>query len=136
MFHAREKMTSVGETLQSLWEFEERKIFMAPTAMVLVRVIVGKVANATRLESALRSTPIKGGQPGWNCVVWVKDALEALEKDGRALGTSNTDWSTIRDTAMHYVEGKKAQHRFDGKGNFDMSKVATWDMLERKEVVP
>lgn len=81
-------MTSVGETLQSLWEFEERKISMAPTAMVLVRVIVGKVANATRLESTLRSTPIKGGQPGWNCVVWAKDALEALEKDGRALGTS------------------------------------------------
>lgn len=52
------------------------------------------------------------------------------------VGTSNTDWSTIRDTAMHYVEGKKAQHRFDGKGNFDLSKVATWDMLERKGLVP
>lgn len=122
--------------MRSLWEFEERDISMAQTAMVLVRVVVGKVANVTRLVSTIRSTPLNGDQPGWNCVEWVKDALEALKKDGRALGTSNTDWSAVRDTAMHYVEGKKAQHRFDGKGNFDMSKVATWDMLEGMELIP
>jgi hypothetical protein len=129
-------MTNADGTVRSSWQFEEREITMFATAMVLVHVVIGKVANLKRLESTLRSTPIKGEEPGWNCVVWVKDALEALEKDRKALGTSNTDWGTVRNAAMRYVEGKKAEHRFDGKGNFDMQEVATWDLLEGKELIP
>lgn len=108
---------------------------MAATAMILVRVLVGKVANTERLCSVLRSTNVKGNQPGWNCVVWVEEALQGLKEDGKALGTSKIDWTSVRDTAMRYVEQKKQQHRFDGKKVFDMSKVATWDLLEGKETV-
>jgi hypothetical protein len=32
---------------------------------------------------------------------------------------------------MWYVEEKKAAHRFDGQGQYDQDKAATWDMLGR-----
>lgn len=104
--------------------------------MILARILVGKVANTERLNSVLKSTGIKATQPGWNCVVWVKEALQGLEEDGKALGTSKTNWTSVRDAAMRYVEQKNAQGRFNGKGKFDRSKVATWDMLEGKEAIP
>jgi hypothetical protein len=109
---------------------------MAPTAMILVRVVVGKIENMDRLISVMESVPVRGNQPGWNCVEWLREALALLGKDKRALGTSVTEWQTVRDAAMEYVATKAAQHRFDGKakpGQFDPSKVATYDLLEKKE---
>ena len=58
--------------------------------MILVRILIGKVENIDRLVSVLQSVPVKGDEPGWNCVKWVEDALKGLEGDGRALGTSVT----------------------------------------------
>lgn len=134
--HAKEKMTFADGVPRSRSEFEERSIAMASTAMALVRIVIGKVVNIARLETALRSTPVKREHPGWNCVKWVKDALEAVENDSKAVGPSKTDWNTVRNTAMRCAESKRVQHRFDGKADFDMSKVATYDMLEEQEVVP
>jgi hypothetical protein len=39
---------------------------------------------------------------GWNCVGWVKDALELLKADPRALVTSVIEWEIVRDAAMAY----------------------------------
>lgn len=106
--------------------------------MILVRVLVAKIENMERLASVLQSVPIRGSEPRWNCVEWVKEALEMLRKDGKVLGTSALGWQTVRDTAMWYVEKKAAQHRFDGKakpGQFDDTKVATYDLLEGKETM-
>jgi len=36
---------------------------------------------------------------------------------------------------MSYVKKKKDQHRYDGKGQFDMSKAATFDLIEEKETI-
>ncbi|KAF2208990.1 hypothetical protein CERZMDRAFT_91487 [Cercospora zeae-maydis SCOH1-5] len=135
LFRVRERMTVVGGVPTPAWEFEERATSMAPTAMVLIRILFGKVADIKRLESIIRSIPMKGMEPGWNCVIWLKDVMDGLRADGKALGTSVTDWSSIRDTAVQYVEAKTAQHRFDGQGQFDRSKVATWSLLDRKEVI-
>jgi hypothetical protein len=40
------------------------------------------------LQSVLRRVPIIEETPGWNCVAWVEEALQQLERDGKALGTS------------------------------------------------
>jgi hypothetical protein len=48
----------------------------------------------------------------------------------------NAHWNSIRDTAMWYVEEKKAAHRFDGQGGFDQNKAATWDMIDGLERTP
>jgi hypothetical protein len=135
-----ERILSIQGQAQSQWEFEEQDISMAANSMILVRVIVGKIKDLDRLVSILKSTATKGGQPGWNCVEWVREALEALDNDGKVLGTSVTDWQTIRDAALQYVRHKEAQHRFDGKaqpGQFDTSRVPTYDLVGKKmEIVP
>lgn len=52
----------------SEWFFEGRECALAPTSMLLVRIMIGKVADKNRLVEILRNTPIRQGQPGWNCV--------------------------------------------------------------------
>lgn len=86
----------------SEWFFEERECPLVPTSMLLVRVIVGKVADGNRLVEILRNTPIRQGRPGWNCVSWVKEALEMLKADIKALGTGITEWGKVRSEAMGY----------------------------------
>ncbi|KAM4054575.1 hypothetical protein HRG_005411 [Hirsutella rhossiliensis] len=81
-------------------------------------------------------TPLRPDQEGWNCVGWIKEALQAAIGDGRALGTCARDWESVRDTVMWYVEAKKAAHRFDGTVPYDPTKAATWDMLESAELAP
>jgi len=97
--------------------------------------LIGKSSAKTALWILFEKTTIKPGEPGWNCVIWAKEALTALQADGKALGTSNVDWSAVRDAAMWYVEKKKAEHRFDGKGDYDSSKAPTWDLLEGRDAI-
>lgn len=131
-YHAKERPKLGGG---SEWYFEERDWSLAPTNMLLVRILVAKVVDNSQLTSILRSTPVRQGEQGWNCVWWIKEALEKLERDGKTLGTSVTEWGKVRDGVMTYCQRKKDQHRFDGKGNFDMSKVPTYDLIEQKETV-
>jgi hypothetical protein len=46
------------------------------------------------------------------------------------------EWGAVRDAAMEYCQRKKDQHRFDGKGKFDTSRVSTFDLIEGKETIP
>jgi hypothetical protein len=132
-YHAKERMIAPH---QIEWYFEERDVSLLATSMLLVRVMIGKVESKDRLVSTLRKVPIRQEQAGWNCVGWVKEALEALNADGRALGTSVTEWQAVRNGAMWYVQKKKDEHRFDGQGSFDMRLAATYDLLDGKETVP
>lgn len=142
-FHVKETMTTVDGRTQSRWVFEERDIGMNPTAMILVRVVIGKVGNLERMASVLRQVPVHQNQPGWNCVSWLQDALNALRRDGKALSGARSSiatasWEEDRDEALRFVREKEREHRFDGKatpGWFDMSQVATYDFLQGRELV-
>ncbi|KAJ5200318.1 hypothetical protein N7491_008881 [Penicillium cf. griseofulvum] len=103
--------------------------------MLLVRITVGKVEDGNRLVEILRNTPIRQGQLGWNCVSWVKEALETLKVDPKALGTSVTEWEKVRSRAMDYCQRKKDQYRFDSQGNFDIEVAPTYDLIEQKETI-
>ena len=110
---------------------------MIPTAMILVRIVIAKIRDKRRVLATLKEIPMRPERPGWNCVEWLMEALEALGVDGRALGTSVTDWRTIRDSVMAYVNQKHTQHRFDGKarpGQFDTTRVSTYDLLDGVEI--
>ncbi|KAL8970776.1 MAG: hypothetical protein Q9197_003631 [Variospora fuerteventurae] len=131
-FHVKNTMTAIEV---SDWVFDEREIGMARTASLLVRVVVAKVTSMARLQAALHGVPLVQGDPSWNCISWVRNALEAVRADGQAVGTSQLDWETVRRTAKEYVREKKDAHRFDGKGEFDMRKAATYDLLEGREIV-
>lgn len=131
-YHAKERITGPGT---SSWLFEERETTLAATSMLLVRVLIAKVEKKDQLETILRNTPIREDVVGWNCVGWVQEALQRLHANGEVLGTSITEWTVIRDTAMHYCQQKKDEHRFDGQGDFDMTKAATYDLILRKETI-
>jgi hypothetical protein len=117
------------------WYFEESSCPLTPANMLLVRIMIAKVEDNRQLVSILRSTPVRQGEPRWNCVSWLKEALVKLHADKKALGTSVTDWETVRDGAMTYCQKKKDEHCFDGKGDFKLRKVPTYDLIEQKEVV-
>lgn len=133
-------MDNVDGCTRTRWVYEERDIGMNPTAMILVRVVIGKVASLDRVMAVLRGVPVRDGQPGWNCVWWVREALEMLrlEGEGALSRTSVTGWDEVRGAAMGYVERKMREHRFDGgapPGLFDMDRVATYDLLQMGEII-
>lgn len=64
-YHAKERLKAPGVVE---WEFEERESLLLATSMLLVRVIIGKVEDGSRLVEILRSIPIRQGQAGWNCI--------------------------------------------------------------------
>ncbi|KAI1189187.1 hypothetical protein F5B17DRAFT_218921 [Nemania serpens] len=119
-----------------IWQYEERKIPMEATSMLLIRILIGKVKSMSRLRSIFEHTPVRAEAEGWNCVGWVREALVAALQDGRALATSACDWESVRNTAMWYIEERKAADRFDRVVSYDRTKAATWDMLEGIELVP
>lgn len=132
-YHAKDKPKQGGG---SEWSFEELDCPLYPTNMLLVRIMIGKVKERSRLAVILRNTPIRQDQPGWNCVLWIKEALERVKEDGKALGTSVLEWEKVRDGAMKYCQIKREEHRFDSQGNFDMRLAATYDLIEQKETIP
>jgi hypothetical protein len=97
--------------------------------------MIGSVEDKTRLVSVLRNTPIQQGQPGWNCVIWVKEVLAGLKDDGKAMGTSVLEWESVREETMKYSQRKRDQPRFDGQGSSDSSKAPTYDLVEEKETI-
>ncbi|KAJ2975151.1 hypothetical protein NUW58_g8439 [Xylaria curta] len=128
--------TTEGGDRHSTWMFEERLVKACPSHMLLTRVVIGEIEDSSHLQDILKSIPAHQDIPGWNSVEWVKQAIEMVLLDGKALGASAGHWVAIRDTVMSYINIKKATNRFNGKGDFDMSKVATYDMLEGKEEIP
>ncbi|KAJ9609302.1 hypothetical protein H2204_015561 [Knufia peltigerae] len=127
-YHAKEKVGSDGVH----WEFEKRSVSLRPTSMLLVRVLIGKVDDSARLDAILRQTPVRDGLDGWNCVAWLKEALELVSKDKKAVGTSVLVWNTVRKTALDYCNQKKADGRFSS-ARYNPEKVPTYDLLEHKE---
>ncbi|KAI1125835.1 hypothetical protein F5Y10DRAFT_267721 [Nemania abortiva] len=118
------------------WVYNEGTITLEPTPTLLVRVVVGKVKNIDRLQSILRQVPVRSEVPGWDCESWVKEALRMLNSDREAMGTSIASWDLVRSTVIEYANSKRAARRLTTVGQYDGSKVATWDMMEGKELIP
>ncbi|KAK5707470.1 hypothetical protein LTR97_000004 [Elasticomyces elasticus] len=129
-FHAMNTIQPDGTVA---WQFEEKKISLQPTDMLLARVCIGKVADNQRLHTVLRSVPVQQDVDDWNCVSWVQVALHLLQDDRNAVGTGQLDWSDVRECAMGYVERKKVEGRFDSSGGFDVDTIATYSLLEGRE---
>lgn len=100
--------------------------------LVLVRVLVAKVQSRRDVEEVLRTTELRTSENGWNCVGWVKEALEKLQATpGCLAGRRVLEWERIRERAMGFANAKVEGHRFDGAGRFtdvDMKMVPTWDL--------
>lgn len=133
-FHAKESM--VSSSGKHDWKYEEASIRLIATQMLLVRVMIAKIEDNDRMLQILRGIPIRGGDEGWNCVGWIREALLELQNDGKVLGTSVMEWITVRNAAMGYCQKKKDEHRFDGVVEWKTYKAATFDLLDGKETIP
>ena len=60
--------------------------------------------------------------------------LSSLQKDGKAVGTSQLDWAKIEALAREYVAKKMAAGRYLKAEEMLLPKP-TWDMLEEKEII-
>lgn len=117
------------------WKYEEVPISLLATQMLLVRIMIAKIENHDRLLQIMRGIPVRAGEEGWNCVGWVKEALLELQRDGHTLGTAVSDWVTVRDAAMGFVQKKKDEHRFDGVVKINEKRAATFDLITEKETI-
>ena len=108
---------------------------MTATNMILVRVMIGKIKEPQNLAAKLRQVPVVNEIPSWNCVNWLQSALVLTAQDTSLMGTSILNWETVKNAAMKYCERKVAQGRFRGEGDFDTSKVPTFDLLQGKETI-
>ena len=137
--HAKERILDDG-TGTSTWLYTEEEVDMKAVMMLLVRVQVAKCRDTEGVLAALRTVPIRGGKkPAWNCVAWVREALETLGGAGVLGRSAVLEWSRVRDASMAYAQKKAAEHRFDGKaepGRFDTAKVPTYDLLQDRETIP
>lgn len=132
-YHVKHDPLQPGE---SFWKYEDLPIPLTQTASLLARVTIGKVTDKSRLERVLKNVPLVQGDPAWTCRVWVRDAIAALVADGKCLGTSVTDWTTVEQACNNYVGEKRAARRYDGSGSWKAGTVPTYDLLERKETIP
>ena len=129
-YHAKESVTASGVQ----WVLESQETSLQATNMILVRIMIGKVQNPTRLDSIFRQVPVRGDTPYWNCVEWLKEALVLTARDGKALGSSVVAWDSVRGAAMEYCNRKKDEGRFQVR--LDPQRVPTYDLLEHREVTP
>ena len=67
-YYAKKRMTSSG--IQ--WFFEEQEVPLTPTAMLLVRVMIGKVEDQTQL--------VRVNEDSWSTQTSLTDAAAALER--------------------------------------------------------
>jgi hypothetical protein len=104
--------------------------------MLLARVMIGKVVDGARLSVTLAAVLLVQDDPAWTCRIWVRDAIAALEADGKSLGTRVTDWERIEQMSTTYVAQKRKQGRYDGSGTWKAGTVPTYDLLEEKETIP
>lgn len=129
------KRYHVKNTPMEGWIYEEAELEnVRSTTRLLARILIAKVEDHERLVTILRRTPIVQNDPDWRCRSWIASALGELEKDNKAVGTSQLNWSEIEMLARQYVARKIAVGRYQHTEDIGRPKP-TWDMLENKEVV-
>lgn len=136
----KKSVTSAWGRQHLLWDFEEQDVAITQASGIVVCFLVGKVKCRKRLECILRKVPMRPECESWNGISWVKEALEALNRDGTGLGRSVTTWIRVRDAAIVYAEHKETAHRSNNgqeeeEGQFDRTKVPTFDLFQTREII-
>lgn len=129
------KRYHVKNTPTQGWKYEEVELDnVRSTNSLLARILIAKVEDLSRRVAILRSVPVVQNDTNWRCRTWIANALSALARDGKAVGTSQLDWEKIEATARQYVAQKAAAGRYQRVEDL-LKPKPTWDMLEDKEVV-
>ncbi|EGE07146.1 hypothetical protein TEQG_06134 [Trichophyton equinum CBS 127.97] len=126
----------VKNNMLNVWEYEEVKLRnVKNTLNLLARIMIGKIEDEARLVKIFQEVPLVQNDETWRCRTWVKNALTAIEKDGKAVGTSILNWEKIEAKAREYVGEKTAAGRYKNIDDLKLPKP-TWDMIDDKEKLP
>lgn len=122
------------------WVFEASRLGESDTRYrLLIRVLIAKIADPSSVDASLRGVPIIQESPDWNCISWVRSAIERLNADGVLSESKVVDWSIIDRQCKDYVVKKKEAGRWRAGNSPDSThelvKIPTWDMLQEREVV-
>nr|POE49203.1 hypothetical protein CFP56_32353 [Quercus suber] len=118
------------------WQYEETPLRSVQSTMnLLARITIAKIDNEDRLIRILRNLPVIQNDPDWRCRTWVASALDAMARDGKAVGTSELDWKNIETFAREYVSRKHAGGRY-GSGIDMLAAKPTYDMMTHQETIP
>ena len=102
-------------------------------------VTIGKVlVSCDQIKQILLTVPIYQLEEGdignrFDCVQWVRLALERLWKERAVSGYQCQDWADVKASSLEYVHSKKAEGRFQtgwsGENGIPVLDLA--DMTER-----
>ncbi|OTA99833.1 hypothetical protein M426DRAFT_16064 [Hypoxylon sp. CI-4A] len=125
----------VKDPLRQGWKYEACKVKdIRCTVNLLARIVIAKIEDEERLIEIFKSTPVNGDDKEFNCRTWVKDAVNRLADDGKAVGTAVLDWDELEKRSREYVVEKHKGGRYDEGQDMTQPKP-TWDLLENKELI-
>jgi hypothetical protein len=95
------------------WYYEEAHVAAKGTSKLLATIPVGEVVDMDKMLEILRDIPIQQGDVEWNCVSWMKMAVDELSHDGTALEIHDLgkDWQSLRDSAIWAADQKANQYQ-------------------------
>lgn len=142
--HVKNTLQNTAGLLSQPWVCESESITnLSEESRLLACIVIAKLTisvdgvNAIIRETTIYQTDDPSGKgQTFDCVEWVRLALEQLKKAG-ALAEPKLDWDFMCEQSLHYVERKKKEGRWQIRwtgGNMDS--IATYDMLKSKEIVP
>jgi len=117
------------------WKYEEAELGnVKKTNTLLARILIAKIEDEERLVKIFRSAPVVNNDANWRCRTWVADVLATINKDGKAVGTSELDWKKIEALAREYVGKKTAAKRYESVAELDLPRP-TFDLIQGKEIL-
>jgi len=101
----------------------------------LGRTVIATIQYETRLVEIIRNAPAVHNDPNQCCRPCITQTLSGIAQDDRVTGTVELDWGNYEAVAREYVASKTAAGRYLDAADMALLQP-TYDMLERKEVVP
>ncbi|KAI2621833.1 hypothetical protein GGR54DRAFT_639165 [Hypoxylon sp. NC1633] len=118
------------------WKFIEDTLSDVQSSVrLLARIVIAKITDRSRLVDIFRSTVIVQNDLRFDCRTWIIDALQNIRLDGNVVGTAELNWENIEHRAHRYVAEKTEAGRYEQGQDMTRPKP-TWDMLDRKEIIP
>ena len=107
-FHARDFFSSPEQTR---WFYEEIHVDARGTPKLLAKTLLGDIHGMERLFEALRDVPLVQQTAGWNCISWIRGALDAIEEDGEVLSGDSyiRDWVELKMLVLDAADAEKAR---------------------------
>jgi len=90
--HARDYFSGPSQTT---WYYEELRVPIGKTPKLLSMTPIGEILDMEKFLEIVRDVPVVQGDGEWNCIIWIRQALEGLREDGEAL-VFTEDWCMER----------------------------------------